>query len=427
MAPATLGPARKVPYSKGMSPAMAARWAFLCALIAPFGGLSVARAERRPVAVVNLDTSDSSPAKALADELNTALRNHPDLSQLPPTDAAALQDPIEDLDRAGLDAARGYKQRADSELIQFNNNLAATYADEGEKELLSVTPTAAQKLYADLAFVRGQALLADAHPADAIASFGLCARLDPDRVLDAARYLPEVVEAYAKAKTATGAQGSITVAGTGRVWIDGIEVGQAPGGFAVSAGLHVIWLTGSERYVRGERAIVTANKIAEVKIGDAGVQRGTLVQRARMALVHAADATARSAAINNLAKLVGANDAVLLQVSKDKIVVQTWRAGNVERSPGFSALREYKDEKAVDLLTPLAPPKKVEPVEPPFIPVRPVVVTKWYRRPVYQTSIVVGVVAVIVGGYFLSQAGADTFTPNGNVGFGGDASSVVHK
>jgi hypothetical protein len=412
-----MGPARKVPYSKGMSPAMAARWALVCALVASLVGALPATAERRPVAVVNLDLADDSRARSLADALILELDGHPELKSLEnPTDSAALKDRINDPDRNGLDAARAAKARAEDKLIEFNFSLAAQYAADGQSELLTVSPLAAHTLYADLAFIQGQALLADGRADEARAAFQQCARLDPGRTLDTARILPRVVEAYAKAQASAGAPGSITVEGTGRVWIDGIEVGQAPGGFSAREGRHVVWLTGSERNAGGAQTVVIAGQASKVKIADETGGRSITVQRARVALARAADATAKAAAMNALAKLVRAQDAVLLQVAGEKIIVQTWRAGNVDRSPGFSALRERSRETPVELLSPLAAPKKIEkPAEGPIEGPQPIVVKKWYQRRRVQLGIVAGVVAAVVGSYFLSQIGPDFFGFNQNV------------
>lgn len=388
---------------------MAALRALVCAL-AILWVVPASAERRRPVAVVNLDLADGSKARQLADQVIAELRAHPDLDTLGnPTDAAALKDRIEDPDKAGLDAAVEFKAQAEAELLQFNNDRARIYAEEGRKALLSVQPFAAVKLYADFAFLEGTAFLADARKADADAAFLQCARLDPSRTLDPARFLPEVVAAYTKAKATVAAPGFITVEGSGRVWIDGTEVGQAPGGFSAAAGRHVVWLTGADRNVAGAWTVVTAAKQAKVAIeSDSGISGQKLaVQRARITLARAADATAKAGAMNALAKLVGVEDAVLLQVVGDKVIVQTWRAGNVERAPGFSALRERgAKEKPIDLLTPLAPPKqRVDPDDGPVVRPKPIIAKKWYQRRPVQAGILVGVVGAIVTGYLLATSG----------------------
>ena len=416
-----MGRTRKVPYTKGMSPAMAARWAFVCALVTL--GVGPVFAQQRPVAVVNLDLSDESKARDLAGQVIAELDRHPDLRSLvDPTDAAALKDRIEDPDKAGLDAALQFKTQAEAELEQFNNDRALTFTELGRKALLTVQPSAAVRLYADLAFLEGLAYLADVRSSDADAAFVQCARLDPARTLDPARFLPQVVTAYARAKILVAAPGFITIEGNGRVWIDGTEVGQAPGGFSSAAGRHVVWLTGGERNVAGAWTVVSAAQQAKVAIAnDTGTISGRrlAVQRARIALARAADATAKAGAMTTLAKLVGVEDAVLLQVSGDKVIVQTWRSGNVERSPGFSALRERTTkDKAIDLLTPLAPPtQKLVPDDGPVVKPKPIVAKKWYQRRPVQAGVLVGVLGAIVGGYLIATGGASSLLWNDNPQF----------
>lgn len=414
VAPDTVGPALKVPYSKGMSPAMAARWALVCALIASFGATAVA--ERRRVAVVNLDLADQSAAKTLADQLDRVLSAHPDLDRLDnATNAAALKDPIEDPDRQSLQTARDFLARAEAELVAFNYGSVILYTDTGQKALLSVSPAVAAPLYADLAFVRGQALVNDGRVPEALVAFALVARLDPQRTVDPKRFLPDIVKAWAQAKALPAQPGSVTVDGVGRVWIDGIDTGTAPGGFAVPAGRHVVWVTDPEHEVGGDVVTVTANQVTVASIKPPGAPPSRIVQQARVALAQAPDATARAGAMNRLVKLVGANDAILLHVAKDKVVVQTW-GGPGGRSQGFGSLRERGKEEPIELLKPIEPPKKVV-VDPPFVPLKPIVVKKWYQRRPVQIGIAAGVVAAVVGLYFASQAGANFVTPNPDLGF----------
>lgn len=398
---------------------MAAPRALVCALI---GAIIVsvgatASAERRRVAVVNLDLGDQSAAKNLADQLDGVLANHPDLDRLSEsTDAAALKDSIEDPDRQPLETARDFLARAEADLEAFNYPGVNLYTDTGQKALLSVSPAAAAPLYADLTFVRGQALVNDGRIPEALVLFALVARLDPSRTVDPRRFLPDVVKTWTQAKALPAQPGSITIEGVGRVWIDGVETGSAPGGFAVPSGSHVVWVTDPEHEVGGEVVTVTPGQVTSVTIKPPALKRRRIVQQARIALAQAPDATARSAAMNQLAKLVGANDAILMHVSKDKVVVQTW-GGPGSRSSGFGSLRELKGkELPAELLKPLEPPQKVV-IEPPVIPVKPIVVKKWYQHRPVQIGIAAGVVAAVVGIYFASQAGADSFHIDTNFGY----------
>ncbi|MBL0220530.1 MAG: hypothetical protein IPQ07_42510 [Myxococcales bacterium] len=75
-----------------MSPVMAALRALVCALIVSFWGAVPALAERRPVAVVNLDLADESKARPLVDQLGYELNVHPELRSLDDSsDSAALK------------------------------------------------------------------------------------------------------------------------------------------------------------------------------------------------------------------------------------------------------------------------------------------------------------------------------------------------
>ena len=395
---------------------MAARWALVCALIASLG--VTASAERRRVAVVNLDLQDQSAAKTLADNLDGVLANHPDLAQVNSTYAAALKDPIDDPDRVPLQTARENLTRAEDQLVAFNYGNAMSYAQDGMRALLAVSPAVAAKLYADLAFVRGQAAVLDGHLDEALAMFSLVGRLDPERTVDPKRFLPDIVKAWAQAKALPATPGSVTVDGVGRVWVDGVDTGSAPGGFALPAGPHVVWVTDPAHDTGGQVVTIVANKVTAATIKPADAPPARDVQQARVALAQAPDATARAAAMNRVIKLVGANDAVLLHVAKDKVVAQTW-GGPGSRSPGFGALRELKgklEEWPKEALKPIEPPTKIV-IEPPPIPVKPIVVTKWYQRRPVQIGIAAGVVATVVGIYFASQAGANFFNWNPDFGF----------
>lgn len=420
-----IGLTRKVPYSKGMSPALAAFRVIVCAVA--LLGVTTAHAERRPVAVVNLDLTDAPATQELATQLDAVLREHPELRTLPVTgDTAALYERVDDPDGPGILRAHEFLQRAEQELAQFSAGQAIAQARDGQQILLSVNPSASIsigttsigtiRLYADLSFLEGRALREAGRIDEMKLAFLQSHRLDPSRTLNPAELVPEDVQAYEAAKTATAAPGSIEVKGTGHVWIDGTEVGTQPGTFATTAGPHVVWLTGVDRETRGMPVVVSAGATTQVTIPDAEASRRTRVQRARQDLARAPDPSARAAAMRRLAQLVGVQDAVLLSMTNGKVIVQTWRAGNVERAPGFSALRERGKATPGELLTPLAPPKEIVPVEPPR-PVKPIVTKQWYEKPTYQVGLFAAVVGVIVGGYFLTTLGPDSFQNGTGVGF----------
>ncbi len=393
---------------------MAARWAILCALL--FGG-GVAHADKRPVAVVNL--SRETATRELATLLEAELSVHPDLRGLPSTDAAALKDEIVDEDAPRLDQARRLLQRAEDQ-VNDNPAQAAKDARDGQHELWQVSPSRAVKPYADLTLVLGQALLNDRNHKDANAAFALVHKLDPNRTLDGMIYLPEVVEAFEATRRALGANGTIEIKGTGRVTIDGTDVGLAPGGFPASAGGHVVWLTGPDRDTRGAAIVVAPGAPTLADLPDAEASPRTKLQRARLALARAPDASARSAAMKHVAELVAVHDAVLLSMSGGKVIVQTWR----DREPGFSALRERGNDKPLDLLAPLAPPRVIRPVDQtPKLP-PPVVTQRWYQKTSWRVGIAASLAIAIVSGIVWANAEQGTIMPSGDITFVGTPGSL---
>jgi hypothetical protein len=398
-----------------MSPVMAAFRAFVCTVLILGIGGAQAHADRRPVAVVDL--ASELPTRELGEQLKAALDVHGELRTLPSsTDEAALIDKLDDPDVDRITRARAAKAKAEAQILGFDFKAAITDARDGQSELLYVTPSRATAVYADLAFVLGKALHNDQRLAEAKIAFAHAHRLDPSRTLDPTRVVPDIVQAYADAKAAPVLQGTIEVPGTGNVWIDGTEVGLAPGTFPASEGEHVVWRTGIDRETRGLRVAVTAAKPIVAEIPDFEAPRRTKVQRARQLLARAPDPSARSAAMQRLADLVGVKDAVLLSMSGGRVIVQTWHDGPPGDLPrGFSALRERGTAKVDELLTPLAPPKK--PIEPPFEgPIKgPVVVEKSFfeRRPV-QLGFAVGIAAAIVAAVLWAtrDPGSQPWDPN---------------
>ncbi len=394
-----------------MSSRLAARTAVVCTL---FFQVAIAWAQpaaedapRRAVGVIDL--TDTKEGEDLAKVLGNELNNH---KQLKPIDDqslfAELIGTVEDEDAAPLEDARKSMASAEQQLAQFSFVNAANSAIAGQDRLAHATPKPAViAVYAELAFVLGQARLGERKPELAASAFALAHRLNPSFTPDAARYLPEIVQAFEAAKIANLGTGSIRVTGTGRVSIDGAEVGNLlppPSGstvrptatFDVIAGPHVVWLTGAERDPRAKQVNVIAQQKEQADIDDAPTGLPTRVRRARLALKLAPDASARATLMKQLATLLKVSDAIILTSMNGKTMVQTWR----DRAPGFSPSRERKNEKPIALLAPLAPPlvAKVQPkIEDPVVPKLPIVEKRWYQRRTWRAGMVATGVAVVAG------------------------------
>lgn len=345
--------------------------------------------------------SPDRDASQLTKQLNDTLVDHPDLRPIDPVFSTALQGPFDDEDADNLRRAR--QARADAHtalsLAQPDFGGAAAAVKSGVGALSMVTPSPEMlAIYADLMFDLGQAQLGQGKPIDASRSFALVRRLDPNRKLDPARYLPEITEAY-DATSNPVSKSPLTVKGSGTVWIDGRASGSAPQTQTVDDGLHLVQLTGPDREPRGEQVIVPQS--SEIEIAPALATDELKVKRARLELARAKDAMTRASAVRRLAQLLQIGDAVIIWKSPaNALVVQTWR----NNETGFAKIVEHRTEPAIDLLTPLAPPRPrppidlVEPIPPPFVVEKP-----WYKKRWVQASAATGVLAIIVTSVMIAR------------------------
>lgn len=350
---------------------------------------------RREVAVIDL--SGGADEQKLADELYNVLINHVDLRPLTNPDiVGALRGPLLDEEQRDIDTAKAARRVADDALVQLDYRTAEVEAERGMNALHRVRLTSeVLGLYAELAFAAGQAALRLRKPNEASLAFGLSRRLDPAMQPDPSRYEPDIIEAYQLAVTKIAVPAKLEVRGSGTVWIDGVDRGP-PGAFDVSVGRHVVQLLGPERETRGKQVASPEVTVVEIDAAPATVERK--VQRLRLELARARDATARAGAVKRLSVLLGVGDAVLIEKDGSGTVrVQTWR----DREQGFSAWIEHRSEAPIELLTPLAPPRKIEPPKPdevlPIAP--PIVETPIYRKRWFQGAVALGVIAAVVGIY----------------------------
>jgi hypothetical protein len=361
---------------------------------------------RRPVAVIDL-TNDQA-VRDVANKLLERLAVSAELAPPAISDAAALVDKLPPDDELRITQAQRKRLSAEQNLAQRNFREAAIDAVEGQELLLRVTPRAAIALYADLALALGQSRLGEQKEAEAREAFALTYRLDPTRTLDDLHYLPEVVQSFEAAKKVSPGVGTIAVRGAGRVWIDGEEVGAAPGEFKIPLGRHVVWLTGLLRDTAGKEVLVTQSRTADATIMDGPLTRPQKVVRFRLALSQAQDASVRASAIGELAAFVNVHDVVLLSAVNGRIVWQTWR----DREPGFSAPRELGREGPGEILKQIAPPRPLDDSPPVALP-EPA--PRWYRRRPVQLGIAATVVAAVVGGYLWvrsTEPGTFQFNPD---------------
>jgi hypothetical protein len=347
---------------------------------------------RHPVAVIDL-TNDPA-VREVAYKLLELLASHAELAPPAVSDGAALVDKLPPDDELRIADARRKLLSAAKNLAQRSFREAAIDAVEGQEALWRVMPRAALTLYADLELALGQSRLGEQKDAEAREAFALTLRLDPSRTLDERRYVPEVIQTFEAARAVQPELGKIVVRGTGQVWIDGDEVGSAPGEFPAPLGRHVVWLTGMLRETAGKEVVVTAARPGDATILDGPLTRPQKVVRYRSALVEARDPASRTAAMKDLAAFVNVHDAILLSVSSGRILSQTWR----DRGTGFGAIRELPRDRPGEILKALVPPRPLDlGVSAGRLPALP---PPWYRRRTVQLGIAATVVAAVLGSYF---------------------------
>nr|HEX4316174.1 hypothetical protein [Kofleriaceae bacterium] len=384
-----------------MTPALAVRAAFACALACVLaagvvyadpaagsgsgsgsgvgsgsGSGSAAPTGRRPLAVVSLVSTDDPEIYGLAKNLDDTLIRSDQLQPVSDQAAISLRESYPDEDERNLTVAAAAYETAKTALATYAFADAAKSAQAGEDRMLEVTPNARIELRAQLRVVHGIALLAD-KPADAAAQFALAQRLAPNLVLDPARYLPEVVDAFAKARGSTDER-VVDIRGSGRVWIDGREVGAAPGPFPLTVGMHVVQLAGRDRMTLGSEVVVPAApaEVPAIAIDNADASLQTQIDRARSDLARASDAIARAGAMTELAKLVQVDDALLLsRDDANAIVFEVWHASTGFQPGERRPVGTDTPAKLIDIVAPPRPKVVVRKYPPPFDPPPP-----WYRE-----------------------------------------------
>src|SRR5688572_18784269 len=126
-----MGPPASRAYSKGMWPAVEAFRAIVCAVLILGIGGAQARAERRPVAVVDL--ANEPATRELGDQLKFALELHPELRTLPSsTDDAALTEKLDDPDINRIERAVAAKAKAEAQILAFDYKAAIADARDGQ-------------------------------------------------------------------------------------------------------------------------------------------------------------------------------------------------------------------------------------------------------------------------------------------------------
>jgi len=370
-------------------------------------GTPAAAADRRPVAVIDL--SGSPEAQAFMRALGNVLVEHSGLRLINDQSLIGeLTGALEDEDASVFWTADAARSRADDELTDYRFAAAAFDADAAQVALHRARPTTrVVELYADLAFLSGRARLGENRDVEAAEAFALVHRLSPGRTVDPVRYPPSVVEAFGAARNPAPETGMLVVRGTGEVSLDGRAAGSLTAPLRLATGLHVIWVMGPDRVTVGTRVKISARREHIVTIGGDLIDLRAKVRRARLALSMAPDPAARSVSMQRIARLVEANDAVLVSMANSRLIAQTWHDPQARESPrlspGFSAHRLVEPGRVRDVLHPLEVPLRPQLAKPVAIAEPLSAAPPWYKPPPLVSATAI-VLTVAIASFLLIRA-----------------------
>ncbi len=364
-------------------------------------GIGPAAADERPVLVVDA-TEDGRGAAAVA-RISVALGPDPALAPVAARFTDALRQPTP-TDTGGRAAAEAALVEARELLGRFAYRQAADRARAAQDAVAAAAgDPRARKLLADLVFAEGLGIAGEAGLQAAAPTFALVHRLDPGRVLDRARYLPDLVQAFAAAgvpRTPSGAL-LVTASGAAEVLIDGASVGGEPARVTIVAGPHIVTVQGEDIEPRGRRVESAVGQTVSVPLTVVIAADPVRLGRARDRLVAAPNDRVRADAVARLLGLVDARDAVIVTTdATGELVARLYTA-----TGGLGPARTIGDDVAavVRPLRPLPRPRPEPGLRRPTNPVPPVVEGPWWRRRWARATfgataglIVIGVVTAIV-------------------------------
>ncbi len=378
----------------------------VAALLAVIAPAAVARADRRPVLLLD-GTADGSGAGAL-EPLAARLVVEDELGPVSFEMLSALSKapPVDDSWQVAASAALA---AAKDDLARFGYSEAATRARAATDRLAPYAELpAARALIAELTLVEGMALVLSGEVGQAEHVLRLVHRFDPGRSLDPARYLPEVIGAYLAAGRAPEQTGTLQVSapGAAQVLIDGVAVGVEPALVEVAPGPHLVAVHGEVITVVGRRVTAAAGETVRVDLTPVVAPFPVRVARALARLRSAADDAAMVDAITTLLGLAQARDAVVVVPAADGLRLRLYTVRG-----GLGPPRPI--DRPASTLAPLRPlPVVVRPPERPPSPRPPIELEPWYQRPWGKTALGVGVATVVAGvvtAMVLREPGTSTF------------------
>ena len=351
-----------------------------------------------PRVVAVIDATGDADGAALAMRIGAAVSPADGLAPVADQPAArALFAPLLDEDAAVANDARTSLDQADEALGAFNYATALGAAVAGESRLLAAAPRpATTDLLASLVFTEGMARFPN-NPDGTRLAFAEVHRLSPDRALDPARFVPEIMEAYESSGRGDPGTGMLDVQADGPAtdaWVDGVKAGPVPSQLALPGGIHFVSVTGDDAVTTGARVRVVPGQDAPLHLTVARADLTTRIARMRRRLLEAPDDAARAAAIAQLARAVGTDAAVVVVRDGDKLATRVWR----DAAPGLGPVVAFTDEPRQvlePLVPPPPPPDDGHPLGPPIKLPPPPPSTPWWKKTWVREVAAIGAIVVV--------------------------------
>jgi hypothetical protein len=332
-----------------------------------------ARAQSSSVVLVLGDGQSPESAAAIS-ALSQQIAANPRVSMAPATDLTrALVGPLPPRPQPAVADMAERLQAADDAIAKFDYDKALIQLFRAERPLIDKRPSKdSRQRLADINFKLGLIYLAQGSRDRARKAFGAVHFLVPSTELDPARYPPDAVGAFERARPSPNADSTLSVSGSiedAAVFVDGRPVGTAPVEVSVPAGVHYVLLAKPGYRPSGRRVETQPGGVEPVRIplGPLPVvsQAHQLRRRLARRSVQLRADTIRAG--RQAAAMTGAQVAIVVTKTGEgiaAIAVGRKKVGSQFQVP----------DEAVALVDQLAPaPIEVPPPPPPPPP--------WFRRP----------------------------------------------
>ena len=344
---------------------------FILAISAVLVALSPpAHAQPRSVVVIDATTTEEARAAAIS-MLTRAIAANPRLAMLAASELTrALSGPLPPKPPATRDDVTGLLKTADEAIAAFDYDRALISLFRAERPLIDQPPSPeSRRALADVNFRLGLIYQAQ-HDLDRTrAAFRAVHFLQPSIELDPARYPPDVIGEFERARPASP-DSTLSVSASipnAAIFVDGRPAAISPAEVEVPAGAHYILVSHTGYRPAGRRIVTQPGGVEPVRIALAPQPETTLAIQLRRRMRSRTSQAERDIAIagREAIRLTEADAAIVLTTRGDRTVATA--VTNRRNYPGHEL-----EADATLLVEELAP----APLEIPIPGKKP-----WYRRP----------------------------------------------